>query len=341
MHHLLLVAIALTVLLCLAGFTVAFFRYLWKSPARLRGGVINATLLAFSLAFLLLAAEALIYQVAVYPDAFVVSLAAKRWYAEHWTPINRLGLRGAEPGCPATDGLSVLIVVGDSLTEGAGLLDYHDRFAERIKVALRGRWQVETLARAGWDTPVQMEQLAQYPCKPARVLLVYFVNDIKSAALAHEVRYQSPLLPLSPAAQWVVEHSYLANFAYYRLHHAWLGYFNETTNSPVLAAYENPAVWATHLEQIEAFIAQCRSLNAPLEVVLLPHLFAVEATRPITEKVQAAFEQRGVPTLNLTGHFTGRPSEKLTISNLDSHPNPATHAEIAAAVLERFKLLAE
>lgn len=341
MHHLTLVTLLMVALAILAIGSVLVFRRAWKTPGRIRTVAQNGLLLGGSTAFLLLVAEAFVYQVAVYPDAFIVSLAAKRWYAEHWRPINSLGMRGPQQDCPPGDGLPVLLVVGDSFTEGAGLLNYRDRFSEQLKLPLRDSWHIETLARAGWDTPEQTRQIMASPCQPKRVLLAYVINDIKTAATDAGAPFHAKPLPLPAALDWVVRRSYLLNFAYYRFNHFYNGFFSDITNSPLLDAYENPIVWNAHVKQLEELIAGCKQRGATLDVMIFPHLYAVELTRPITEKVQRAFEERGVRVLNLSELFINRKPEELVVSSLDSHPNSATHSLIAQALVLSFDLAGE
>jgi len=338
LHHLTVVALLIAALAFAALGSVLLFRLVWKTPGKARSYTQNSLLLGGSTAFLLLVAEAFVYQVAVYPDAFIVSLAAKRWYAEHWRPVNALGMRGPQQDCPPGDGLPILLVVGDSFTEGAGLLDYRDRFSEQLKLPLRDTWHVETLARAGWDTPEQTRQILATSCEPKRVLLAYVINDIKTAALDAGVPFHAKPIALPPTLDWAVRRSYLLNLVYYRFNHFYNGFFSDITNSPLLEAYENPVVWAAHVKQIEDLIAACKQRSATLDVMIFPHLYAVELTRPITEKVQRAFEERGVQVLNLSELFINRNARDLVVSSLDSHPNAATHQLIAEAIVLAFGL---
>lgn len=336
--HLAYVAIALFLLILLCIGVATIFRRVWVQPGKLRGAALNVFLLGVTTAASLLAAEAFVYQFAVYPDAFVMSLASKRWYAQHWHPINSLGLRGPEPECPPKDGKPVLVVVGDSFTEGAGLVDYHQRFSERMKESIGGRWHVESLGKAGWDTVDEMQALDKFPCQPKRVVLAYFINDIKHAALSHNFPFFGHPLVLPRWGQWFVDHSYLANLAYFRFNHVYNGFFQDVANEPTRKSYADPAIWQTHAGEIEDFIQYCQVRGIALDVVIIPHLYAVAASKEITDKVQREFESLGVPTLNLTSRFMERDPKSLAVSSLDTHPNPATHEEISQAIVEAFKL---
>lgn len=332
--HLLYVGLWLAAAVVLAAASGFVFRRVWKNSSRARAFAINLTLFGFSTVFTLLVAEALVYQFAVYSDGYTITLASKRWYDRYWHPINSLGLRGPEPACPPPDGPPVLLVVGDSFTEGAGLQDYHQRFSERLKPLLKERWHVETLAKAGWDTPMETEQLRKFPCTPKRVLLVYYLNDIKSAANAVGGTIgKAP--PLSPTLAYMLDRSYLLNLVYYRLYRATGGFFTDVLD-PIAAGYANPEAWRQHQREMDGFIAAAKERGAGVDVVIFPDLNNVDRTTPLTEQAQRAFEERGVKVLNLSRLFANREPRSLTVNSVDSHANAGIHAEVAEELVRFF-----
>ena len=111
-------------------------------------------------------------------DNFVRTLAAQRWEARYWKPINSFGYRDAEHSPGAVAGKRVVAVVGDSLTAGAGIEDHRDRYPDVLAELLGSGWTVVNISRGAWSQPEELRALKTHPLTPDAIVLQYYINDI-------------------------------------------------------------------------------------------------------------------------------------------------------------------
>lgn len=317
----------------LALVAVLFFRHVWKRTSRLRGAIISSALLLFTLSYLLLAFEAYFY-VGAQPDGFGFTLASKRWSSLYWKPVNSRGLRDVEHPPESFIGKRVLYVLGDSFAAGSGIEDYRDRFSGVLAERLGEGWTVVTIARGGWDTARQLSELKAYPYTPDIVVLQYFVNDIKHAALSHGLPIHPPLPPPPTLIKPLVEHSYLADFLFWRGRRSNMRAFTRAFWDQLAQYYDDPDLWHEHEQALRAFAGYTRKKRIDLYVVIFPDLARVVETRTTTAKVARVFQELGVPVLDLAPILVERDPVDMIVSTFNAHPNPALSREVGDLLYE-------
>ncbi len=263
-------------------------------------------------------------------DGFNITMSSRNWFARHWHPVNSLGYRDAEPR-PKADGEKLVLVVGDSFAAGHGIDRAEDRFADVLGRELGPGWRVANAAMIGWDTVDEDQALRAYPVPPDVVVLAYFVNDIYRAAgktgfaLPFDVRF-----PKTAVVRYLVDHSALANFVYWRL--ARTGKVSEAAGAfwdRLRQAYADPAVWAAHAAELDSITDWCRQRHVRLIVLVIPGLADVAGTASMTARVAGHFRARGVETVDLTPLCAGRDPAGMMVNDVDAHANVGLNAEMA------------
>ncbi len=267
-------------------------------------------------------------------DGFNITMSSRNWFEKHWRPVNSLGCRGDEPAAPG-DGERLLLVIGDSFAAGHGIDDYRDRFSNLLQKKLGPSLVVQNASDIGWDTTEEYAALAAHPYTPDTVVLAYYVNDIFHAA--NQTGFELPFglrFPTNPVVGFLVEHSALCNYVYWRL--ARMGGVKDAEKSfwgRLKAAYADPAVWAEHQKELQAVAEYCRAKDIRLIVLIFPNLLDVEGSVPLTGKVASFFSGQGVAVLDMAPMLLGRDPETMIVNSVDSHANKALHKE-AAGMLE-------
>ena len=309
-----------------------FSSRIWPTPSSRRDGVLNLVLLAGSSVLVLLLLEAGFFLFDVRSDNFVRTLAAQRWNARYRKPINSFGYRDTEHPPGAVAGKRVVAVVGDSLTVGAGIKDYRDRYPDVLAELLGPEWTVVNISRGGWSQPQELRALQAYPLRPDVVVLQYYINDIRHAA----ARYGAdPVVHLNRPTGFlgaIIEKSFFVNFVYWRLYRLRLKGSDRVFWREIVACYQDERIWNDHVRELEAFVRYTQRVNAELMVVAFPFLPRVEDTAPITAKVSAAFERMGVKAFDLAPIFAGRDPSELIVHSMDAHPNERVHREVAELI---------
>jgi hypothetical protein len=136
---------------------------------------------------------------------------------EHLT-IGREQLRGRRDTGPHRDGVPRLMVIGDSITYGQGVRDWHDTWPEVLVSTLEAEGKPHELAvfaEPGRDIPKHLEELERWGpvVKPDVLIYQWYVNDIE--VVSHRPdrtqRWQR-----WPGHDWLRRTSYLYYFLDYR-----------------------------------------------------------------------------------------------------------------------------
>ena len=135
---------------------------------------------------------------------------------EHLT-IGREELRGRRDTGPHRDGVPRLMVIGDSITYGQGVRDWHDTWPEVLAATLEGEGKPHELAvfaEPGRDIPKHLEELERWGpvVKPDVLIYQWYVNDIE--VMSHRPNRTQPWQRW-PGHEWLRRTSYL----YYFLDH--------------------------------------------------------------------------------------------------------------------------
>ncbi|MGH7822021.1 MAG: hypothetical protein ACREQ9_19845, partial [Candidatus Binatia bacterium] len=113
------VAMAAIALLALTVLAAALIRW---NLGRQRRGLARATILAHALGCAFLAAE-IVFSFVPRSNGNANALAMRKWMAEYWKPINRLGFRDADVAVADLEHKRKILVVGDSFVAGHGVED--------------------------------------------------------------------------------------------------------------------------------------------------------------------------------------------------------------------------
>lgn len=325
---------ALPVFVAAALVTVALagllFGVVWRQGGRARRLGIGLSISVATFALGLAGLELYFAGRPAQSDGYAVTLAGRRWFAEHWRPINSLGYRDHEPDWA---GERTLLVVGDSFAAGHGVEDVDDLMSGVLARELGDGWNVAIIAKCGWGPREELEALQTLGRAPDWLVVSYYINDVECAARDHGDAPPAQLLRPPPAAvRSLVERSHAVNWFYWRVVR---GRFGTTYWDWLRRAYENETVLATHLADLQGFVDLAAEVGARLDFVVWPNLDHLAASRPYTDTIVRRLRERGVHVLDLGERFEHRRPEELVVNSLDGHPNPATHAEVARLLLER------
>ncbi len=263
------------------------------------------------------------------PDGFRFTLASRNWYDRYWHQ-NSLGYRDVEWTPEKLVGKTKVMVVGDSFVAGNGIANPADRFPDRLGQLLGDEYAILNVASPGWDTAREMRAVRTYPYRPDVIILSYHINDIKGAAFS--LGMPDPKLRRDPPA-WLaplVEHSYAANFVYWRLFRLGLSDWSERYwNEWMRGLSEHPEVSRRHRQELLEVIEGTAAEQIPLVVVIFPHLAAVDETQFLVEPVAELFRAHNVPVLDVSELLADREPATTTVNAVDAHPNETIHREVA------------
>jgi lysophospholipase L1-like esterase len=304
--------------------------------------VANALVLALLLCTLLAGVELWFRFGVDASDGLAVTRVGKHWYERHWR-LNGVGVRddveyGERGGLRLEPlaGVRRLTFVGDSVTAAQGVPEVADRFANRIRSALGSDVEVQVFAQGGLETGdhvALLRDLFQRRYRTDLVVLVYFPNDITDLVPA----WQESLSGILTDTSWLhaaLRGSYALDFAWWRLH--LLGdpavrRYRETLRD----AYDGEA-WRAQQQRLLAIRDAVHAAGARFAVVTLPLFDAADQSwqSEMYARIDRFWRDAGVPHLDLVPRFAGRDPATLVASRWDEHPNAATHAEIADAILD-------
>ena len=137
---------------------------------------------------------------------------------EHLTS-GREQLRGRRDIGPRRDGVPRLMVIGDSITYGQGVRDWHDTWPEVLVSTLEaeGRpYELAVFAEPGRDMPAHLEALERWGpvVKPDVLIYQWYVNDIE--VMSHRPDLTRPWQAWA-SHRWLRGRSYLYYFLDNRL----------------------------------------------------------------------------------------------------------------------------
>lgn len=319
------------VVLALAGANVlAMWGLSRLRPGRARTGGMAALVAVDAVLAVLVVLELGMALFFAQSDGFNITMSSRNWFERHWHPVNSLGYRDAEPRGKAGDEKLVL-VVGDSFAAGHGIDRPEDRFGDVLGRDLGPGWRVANAAKIGWDTVDEDQALRAYPVVPDVVVLAYFVNDIYRAA--EKSHFPLPFaiqFPKGAVVKCLVDHFALANFTYWRL--ARVGNVEDASRGfwdRLRAAYADPQVFAAHAAELDSLVDWCRDRHVRLIALIIPSLADVAGSSPMTARVTAYFQGRGVETVDLTPVLAGRKPSDMVVNSVDTHANVGLNAEMA------------
>lgn len=327
---------ALLVVFSFVVISAFVFRKLWVRQLLLRDVSVKLCLVVSCLAILSLVIEVSMYGFHSESVGWPGNITGRRWFCEHWHPINSLGYR--DENTSRLSGKHLVVVLGDSFAAGHGVEDYRDRFSNRLEDLLGGDWAVAIVAQLGWQTADQSRGLAEFPFDPETVVISYYVNDIMGVATQHKVPGSGESKSWPPPVQYLVDNSTLWNYISLKL-----GRFRRhegPRNSrlqKIVDAFDDPATWARHERELRSLVSQIRRKGARPIAIAWPHTRDVEATAPLTGRLARLMRTLDVPVIDLADHFAGRRPEEMMASSMDGHPNRQLHKEAAELLYDQLR----
>jgi hypothetical protein len=256
---------------------------------------------------------------------------------------NSLGLRGEEIPQRAPGILHRVVFIGDSFTEGEGVLEnntYPRKLDSYFDASERGKWQIINGGKRGLDFPdlLWLLQIAQ-KLQPDIIIYAMILNDPEQSREFHARQ--------NYANDWILDRRGMGtNIAPPKFH--LLAYVEELVDTIRISRsttrwyremYEGPnaAGWEKTKEDIHAMAESCRKNGQVFAMLLWPLLVDLDdyPFRSIHRKIHAFANQEKIPFMDLLDTFERLPTKTLWVHSLDHHPNEYAH-EIAAKALVPF-----
>ncbi len=316
------------VLLTLASTLLVIFIWLRLRPKRAATGTgANVATAVLALVIMLLAGEA-VFTLTPQSHAVGYTLAARLWYERYWHLENALGYRDREH---VDTSARKIFILGDSFVSGLGLSDPRDRLSDRLQERLGSAYRVYNLGWNGADTREEYRRLEAHPLKPDVVILVYYLNDIEGAAVSagRRLPHFHPYGNLPERLARMIRRSYMFDFIYWQLPQRDLAGWRGTLDS----MYNDPAILALHLADLQRIVDYCRNKEIDLVVVTFPHLAQPAETAPLLNPVIQSFREKQVPVIEVAPLIAGRNPRLFYNNRNDAHPNARMNALLTDAVV--------
>jgi hypothetical protein len=321
------------------GLLVLLAHYAQHHPHR-RGGLvlIGANLLIFVvlLSVVMLALESYYRFWCDATDSFALTRVSQRWLQRHYH-MNRSEARDNIEVYPLqqTPGKHRITFVGDSFTEGYGIADVEDRFANRIRRRERG-WEVHVMAHDGFDTGDELEVVRKFAVQKYQldqVVLVYNLNDITDIVPEWQAIWSRISANKDPG--FLFTHSFCFNTYYYRLK----GWFDPDVSNYyhfVRKAYDGP-LWDEQKQRLKTLRDLVSANGGHFLVVTFPFLHDLGPHYEygaVHKRLGAFWQDLGVPHLDLLSVYEPHRGQRLTVNSHDAHPSVYAHALAADAIVE-------
>jgi len=266
---------------------------------------------------------------------------------------NSAGFRGPEVSKVPAAGVFRIVVAGDSVTMGSGVLE-QETYAARLQASLderrpEGRYAVLNLGVSGLNTERVVDRIERIgmPHHPDLIVYGYTLNDIEGPAYVSTMQKGS-LKELFGRLQCASRSpSYLVRAVYPR----WVQLRNNVFRPHGTLQHDrhfnywgNPPAW----HAVEAGLDRLAALAAEAGVCV--HVFihtgtnelaSQASTHRITAKVEDAARRRGFSVTQSRPYFEGLDPSQLRLSVFDSHPNAAGHEVLARALTDGLLELPE
>ncbi len=313
------------------GFTLEQARAM---GARLANGALTGILITLTtLVVLLFAVEGYLRVFYITTDAYGFTAMNYHWYQNFMVnDVNALGFRDYEPLPDARD-LTRIAVVGDSFAVGHGIDDKDDTFAQRLDVLLGEGYDVNLVAKSGWDTDVYLGYLMQYPHTPDVVILSYYLNDIDWLLDDSNFNPNANFaIPEDNALRFFVLNYFTVNYFYYVV-----GQFNSTQRTSgfaydLIGAHLDDDIWARQQEQLDNFAWYTREQNMRLIVLVWPNLGAIEESAPAVNRVTEFFRSQNADVIDMIPLVLPQDRNRMIVNRFDNHPSVEANRLAAEAL---------
>jgi lysophospholipase L1-like esterase len=264
---------------------------------------------------------------------------------------NRAGFRGGEYTKEPAAGVFRIVVGGDSVTMGSGVLEeeaYPARLEQRLNREAGGkRYEVLNLGLSGLNTRwvvnrIETIGLAHHP---HLIVYGYTLNDIEGPAYVSTIEPSMVREKRRRYRRFVDSPSHLLRAVWPR----WLALSERLVKPPGTLEYdvhynyfENPVAWEAVSQGLDRLAE--RATESGVCVHLLIHTGTAQLNRlnaflPASEKVEAAAKERGFSVTQTFPYFQGHDPSALRLSFADTHPNAAGHELIRDALYDGLRAL--
>lgn len=307
--------------------------------SKLTGLLVTAT----TFLFFFIAAETWMRINYITTDAFGFTAMNYHWYQNFgYAQDNSLGFRDYEPK-PDAEGLIRVGILGDSFAMGHGINNLDDTFGQILERELGDQFDVDIIAKSGWDTDIQLYNLQQYPLQPDIVVLSYYLNDIdyqlsSSEALNPDRRFSFPDTPI--LSEFILNF-FVPNYIYYNL--LQFTSVDRTGNHllDLVNAHVDEAMWAQQAQYLFEIVNWTRQNNIQMVVLLWPHLTQIEASQPALDQLRTFLIDNDVPFVDMSESLLEHPSTQLIVNAFDTHPGLLAQQLAANALLTPIQQAAQ
>jgi lysophospholipase L1-like esterase len=268
---------------------------------------------------------------------------------------NSAGFRDIEHSVAKPVGVRRIVVVGDSVTEGAGV-PWESTFTGLLQARLQGEYQGEyevvNLAQSGMNTPQEVHLLEQdgIAYAPDLVVINFVLNDCDFfTQLAPAQRYYEESgskigllfnMPIAPRLKQALKSSAVLYFMKERGEELKGRIFGSSEGDyfeRIWGSDENRTKITTGFDRLVALRAQH---GFDVIVIIWPLVTEYDPYRyrPLHAWVRGVAEERGLPVLDLLPNYTSFSFRELQVAAEDHvHPNDRGHRIAADAFLMWFR----
>jgi len=252
---------------------------------------------------------------------------------------NSGGFRGPERALEKAPGVFRVVVIGDSIAMGTGVL-YEETYAARLETVLAARFpdrtvEVLDMGLAGLNAPWIVKRFERRSLRydPDLVIYGYTLNDIggKNYRRSADTGFTGPVaFWQSPVYVW----RYLGprfNSLRELLWSPPRSYSFELDEN----YFRNPEAWQEVLDAFDRLAELARQRELCAVVLVHTKLYSLGWLHPFRshyDLVAEAARERGFHVFQSWPSFEGRDSAELRVDAIDSHPNAEGHALLLEAL---------
>ncbi len=266
---------------------------------------------------------------------------------------NAAGFRGPEVARRPAPGVFRILVAGDSVTMGTGVL-LPETYAARLERALNAestgtRYEVLNIGLSGLNTRWVVDRVARTGMNhhPHLVIYGYTLNDIEGPDYVSTIEKGSIPAKMMRSRRFAQSRSYLLRAVWPRLLALQEIVFTPrgSLEHDLRFNYgENAAAWAQVTDGLDRLARITRKRGLCSHVLIHTGIAQLNRLYPfldIMEQVENAARERGFTVTQTFPFYEGRDPTKLRLSYFDSHPNADGHEILATALLQGLRELPE
>ena len=247
--------------------------------------------------------------------------------------INSLGLRDDEVSLAKPEGVVRILMLGDSVTFGWGVLqdDTVSAILEKLLNETPGAKTIEVV-NSGVGNYNTVQEITYFLSRgveldPDIVVLNYFINDAEPTPTRHNSS--------------ILEHSYLAVFAMGRIDALMRTYFGKEDWRDYYSGLYRPDApgWQAALESMDALIEYTQANGIRLLIANYPELHQLDPYpfEKVTAAVGEVATSHDVAFVDLLPSVATLEPESLWVSPEDAHPNRLASEHFADALAETLR----